>query len=78
MSYFRPTSRNAILEPEAALTVSSRLERSVAIAYAAPGNQLGIPADQPNRLVTNGELFDQLAADCAARSENGDHGYPPD
>src|SRR3981081_1118871 len=41
MSYFRPTSRNATLEPETAATVSSRLERSAATASAAPGTSLG-------------------------------------
>ncbi len=41
MSYFRPTSRNATLEPETAATVSSRLERSAASA-SAPGTSLGL------------------------------------
>jgi len=38
------------------------------------GNRLRIPANQPNRLVTSSELFDELAADRAARSEDAGHG----
>src|SRR6266851_4692719 len=39
--YLRPTIRNATLEPETALRVSSRFERSAATTSAAPGTSLG-------------------------------------
>ncbi len=40
-SYFRPTTRNATLEPETACRVSLKFERSAATASAAPGTSLG-------------------------------------
>src|ERR1700730_6093975 len=74
MSYFRPTSRNAILEPAIALNSVVKVGQIGCDCLRCARNQFGIPGDQADGLVTSDELFDKVAADCAARSEDADHG----